>query len=302
MTAQRNSFDKLFSRFEAGTSPTQKGIDITEYGIFDGNVKATYQNKAYTANKDGKFGCLDLETTPKDAIVVTGKETVANAQSQGYETIEFQDNKTINKQTDKRYEQAKNGKATGEYTIKNVGATMAKAGIVGAVIGAGTETVVSFKRMKNGEITPKQYLLEIAKSGGEGGLVGAGTSGIMIPVQAAITAAGASTLIGIPISIVVSAVLDKIIAPAFGRGDYAKYLAQAKFYQSITDMNVPLMKELDMASLQFESFMSEIAAQREEFIATTDLNRQMNAIQSNANKALSDKSEIRQLRNLIDEI
>ena len=58
-----------------------------------------------------------------------------------------------------------------------------------------------------------------------------------IPVQAAITAAGASTLIGIPVAIVVSAALDKIIAPAFGRGDYAKYLAQAKFYQSITDMN-----------------------------------------------------------------
>ena len=297
MTAQRNSFDKLFSRFDAGTSATQVGYDVTETNIFTGNTTATYQNKAYTSSTSPH-----LDNTSKDTIVVTNKEQIANVKKQGYETLEFQDNQTIQKQTNKRMEQAKSGNATGQYTLKNVGATMAKAGVLGAIIGAGTETIISFKRMKNGEITPKQYLTEIGKSGLQGGITGAAASGIMIPVQAAITAAGASTLIGIPVAIVVSAALDKIIAPAFGRGDYAKYLAQAKFYKSITDMNVPLIDELDMASHQFESFMSEIAAQREEFISTTDLNRQMNAIQANGNRVLADKSGMKQLKNLIDEI
>ena len=42
MTAQRNSFDKLFSRFDAGTSATQVGYDVTETNIFTGNTTATY--------------------------------------------------------------------------------------------------------------------------------------------------------------------------------------------------------------------------------------------------------------------
>ena len=302
MTSQRQSFDKIFSRFDAGTSPTQNGIDITEYGLFDSQAKATYQNKAYTRGKDGKFKQLDLKSTPKDALVVTGKETVSNAQAQGYETLEFQDEATIIKQRDNRMEQAKNGKAVGQYTIKNVGVTMAKAGLAGAVIGMGTETIISFKRMKNGEITKKQYLAEIAKSGAQGGITGAASSGIMIPVQAALTAAGASCPIGIPIAIVVSAALDKIIAPAFGRGDYAKYLGQAKFYQSITDMQKPLIAELDMASLQFEVFVDEIAAQQQQFIETTMENRQLNALHKKGNEVLSDKTKLKALNSMIDNI
>lgn len=297
MTAQRQSFDKLFSRFDAGTSATQQGIDITETGLFSGKTNATYQNKAYTSTTQP-----NLSNTPNDAIVVTNSEHVAQAQKQGYDVIEFQDNATIQNQTQKRFEQAKNGKAVGKYTVKNVGLTMAKAGLIGAVIGFGTETVFSFKRLKNGEITKEQYLMEIAKSGAQGGITGAAASGIMLPVEAALTAAGASTLIGIPIAIAVSVALDKIIAPSFGRGDYAKYLGQAKFYQSISDMHAPLISQLEESSHSFEIFIDTIAEQQQQFAEISSANQQLNSLQKQGNKVLADTSKLESLNAIITKI
>ncbi|MCM1165936.1 MAG: hypothetical protein NC299_08340 [Lachnospiraceae bacterium] len=297
MTAQRQSFDKLFSRFDAGTSATQVGYDIKETSIITGKTKATYQNKAYTSKTSPH-----LDNTSKDTIVVTNKEQVANVQKQGYKTKEFQDSATIKKNTDKRMEQAKNGQAVGQYTIKNVAGTMAKAGAIGAVISMGTETIFSFKRMKNGEITPKEYLVEIGKSGLQGGITGAVSSGIMIPVQAGLTALGASALLSVPVAIVVGAALDKIIAPAFGRGDYAKQLGEAKYYASITEMYVPMLYAIESSAAYFDQFVDEIAEQQKQFAMIANENNQLNMLQSKGVEVLSDRSGINELNALIKNI
>lgn len=297
MTAQRNSLKNLFSRYDAGTSATLPGYDVEQINIITGNVIDRFQCKAYTSSNTP-----NLKHTTKDIKVVTNSEKIAAVQKKGYETIEYQNNSTINKQVDKRFDQAQKGKATGAYSIKNVGITMAKAGAIGAVIGIGTETIFSYKRWKNNEITTEDYLKEIGKSGAMGGITGAAVSGMMIPVQAAITAAGASSIIGIPIAIVLGVAVDKIVAPAFGRGAYAKQLGEAKFYQSITDMQKPLIAELELSAQQFDIFINEIAAQRQEFVAVSELNAQMNTIQKTANKALDDKTAINNLNSMIDNI
>ena len=50
MSALRARPSKILSIFEAGDSPTQPGIDITEKGLLDQSIKATYQNKAYLSS------------------------------------------------------------------------------------------------------------------------------------------------------------------------------------------------------------------------------------------------------------
>ena len=176
----------------------------------------------------------DLHNTPKDMAVVTNAEKVDIVSGNGYTDVEgFQDAPTIKKRTQKRLDQIKKGKATPTYNIKNVAGTMARSGLIGCVIGVGTETIVSYKDWKAGHLTDDEYLTEILKAGGDAGVTAAATSGIMIPISATITAAGASALITIPVAFVVGGVVNKVVAPCFGRGDYKKYLLQAKYYQQL---------------------------------------------------------------------
>ena len=297
MTAQRNSFEKMFSRFDAGTSATQPGYDIVETNVFNGNVINKFQNKAYTSKTTPH-----LENTTKDIKVVTNAENVPKVQEMGYDTVSFQDSKTIESQTQKRMQQAKNGQANTTYTFKGVAGTMAKAGLVSAVIGMGTEAVFSYKKFKNNEISKEEYVKEILKSGGSAGITGAATTGIMIPISAAVTAAGVAQPWLIPISFVISAAVDKIVSPCFGRGDYLKQLNQAKYYQNLADMQSPLMQAIEQSAMQFETFIHTINAQRQQFVETASINNQLNEVQRRGNEVLSDKTSINKLNNLIANI
>lgn len=60
MKSQRNSFNKVFSKYYAGDCPTQPGIDITETSLFSGREIKTYQNKAYLSSNSP-----DLSNTPR---------------------------------------------------------------------------------------------------------------------------------------------------------------------------------------------------------------------------------------------
>ena len=138
---------------------------------------------------------------------------------------------------------------------------MAKAGLAGCAIGIGAEAVLSYKKMKNGEISEDEYITEILKSGGETGVTSGVTAGIMIPVNAAITAAGVTSVVGIPIAIAISAGVDKIVAPCFGRGEYKNILREATYYQSLESMYVPFMKTLEYAADEYKSFADKVTEQ-----------------------------------------
>ena len=297
MASQRSQLKNLFSRFDAGTSATQPGYDIVQTNVFNGKVIDKFQNKAYTSSTTPH-----LENTTKDIKVVTNAENVSKVQDMGYDTVSFQDSKTIKSQTKERFEQAKKGTANTTYTFKGVAGTMAKAGLVSAVIGMGTEALFSYKKFKNNELSKEEYVKEILKSGGSAGITGAATTGIMIPISAAVTAAGVAQPWLIPISFVVSAAIDKIVSPCFGRGDYLKQLNQAKYYQNLADMQVPLMNAIEDSMSQFETFINTVNAQRQQFVETSAVNNQLNEVQRRGNEVLKDKTAINGLNDLIAKI
>ncbi|MEE3499580.1 MAG: hypothetical protein VZS12_10780 [Ruminococcus bromii] len=297
MTAQRDSIKNLFSKFDAGTSATQPGYDIVETEIFSGKVLNKYQNKAYTSGTTPH-----LDNTAKDIKVVTNKENIPKVQEMGYDTVPYQDNSKISSQTDKRMKQAKSGKANTSYTFKGVAGTMAKAGVAAAVIGMGIESLASYKRFKCGAITKEQYIKEILKSGASTGITGTATAGIMIPVSAAVTATGIAQPWLIPVSFVISAALDKIVSPCFGRGNYQKQLGQAKYYQNLSDMQIPLIEAIEESAGQLECFINTINSQRQQFAEKTYVNSQLNKLQRRGNEVLSNKSEIDELNTLISKI
>lgn len=256
MAQQRNNIKNLFNRYDAGDVANRAASDVTEMNIFTGK-STEYQMKAYTGKSNPH-----LKNTPTDMTVVTNVEKVSVVQKNGYESVEsYQDNQLIKKSTDSRLEEIKNGSAEPVYNFKNVGGTMAKAGLVGCVIGMGTEAVFSYKAWKKGQISDEEYLKEVLKAGGDAGVTAGITSGIMIPVTAAITVAGVSTVVTIPIAIVVGGIVNKVVAPCFGRGEYRKILSQAKYYQNLENVYDNLVISMENASNQYYNFISSMKNQ-----------------------------------------
>ena len=255
MKQQRGEIKNLFNRYSAGDVSNQPGFDVAETNLITGK-ETQYQMKAYISKANP-----DLHNTSTDIKVVTNAEKADVVSKNGYEVEVYKDRNQIIKDTNERMEQIKNGTASPTYTIKNVAGAMAKAGAIGCVVGMGIESVSSYKDWKRGNLTDEQYLVEIGKAGGNAGLTAAATTGIMIPIKATIVAAGASTVVTIPIAIAVSAAIDKIIAPCFGRGDYRKILGKAKYYQSMNDVYWDFVTTADMAADEYVSYIGQVNEQ-----------------------------------------
>lgn len=262
MSAQRRSFKNLFKTFDAGDVANRPGSDVTVHDLLTG-TDTEQQLKAYTSKN-----VPHLKNTPKDMTVVTNAEKVEAVKNMGYEdVVSFGDNESIQAARDSRLDDMASGKATPNYNIKNVSATAAKAGVVGFAISAGVETVVSYRKWKSGKISTWEYMKEIMKSGGNAGMTSTFSAGIMIPVTATITTAGVSSLVTIPISFVVSAAVDKVVAPAFARGDYKKILNEANYYTSLTEFCGSLSYTMEIASAQYIGFVSQMVSQQQRFSA-----------------------------------
>ena len=270
MVAQRNNPFNLFNTYDAGDVANRAASDVTERSILTGK-STEYQMKAYISKANP-----DLHNTPKDMAVVTNAEKVDIVSGNGYTDVEgFQDAPTIKKRTQKRLDQIKKGKATPTYNIKNVAGTMARSGLIGCVIGVGTETIVSYKDWKAGRLTDDEYLTEILKAGGDAGVTAAATSGIMIPISATITAAGASALITIPVAFVVGGVVNKVVAPCFGRGDYKKYLLQAKYYQQLNLCYNDFLLSLESSSECFADYIDGMIRQNQQYSALKQIDKKI---------------------------
>lgn len=260
VTQMRGEIKNIFSEFDLGLNPIQKGIDITEKNIFTGNEINTYQNKAYYS-KD----IPNLKNTEKNTIVITNTEKIASIEKKGYKTKEYLNAKEGLKIRNDQIEKINSGKINIEYNLKNTSMTMAKAALIGGVIGIGVETIFSYKKWKKGEITTDEYLKEIIISGGQSSLNATGTTGLMIPVFAKITTKGISKYINFPVAIAISFGLDKIIAPIFKKGNYKEILAEAKYYRNLNNFYKDLAKYIIISNKAFKDFTYETIKQNETY-------------------------------------
>lgn len=208
-------------------------------------------------------------------MVVVNHEKAVYVRNQGYEVQEFMDKGEVLHEREMRMEQAIEGKAEGRYNFRNVGATMAKAGAVGCIIGITTEMVMSYKQWENAEITDDEYLNMIMAAGGDAGVTSGITAGIMVPVSSMITAAGMSNVITLPIVMVVSSGINKVVAPCFKRGAYAKYLCKAKYYQSMERLYGDFMDAVENAAVHYEGYLQELRRQDARFGMLKKLDREV---------------------------
>lgn len=270
MTSQRMKPSKILSAFEVGDCPTQPGIDITETNILDNTIQGTYQNKAYLSSNNP-----DLHNTPKDAVVVTNKEKVAYVKQQGYVTEEYMDSDTITSVRESRFKKAASGKANTVYNFQNVAMASVKAGIVGAAVGITAETIASYRLWKAGDLTDNEYLREVMRAGGEAGMTAGLTSAAMVPVQATITAAGASTLLTIPVAFMFGSVINSIVAPCFGRGKYRKILNEAKYYHALECVYDEFIAAVESSSRHYGEYIAHMEMQQARYEQIKNLSKEI---------------------------
>ncbi len=257
MTKERGSLKNIFNQYEAGDIANRVGSDVTKRNLLNGS-SSEYQMKAYTSKSNP-----NLKNTPKDMTVVTNAEKTGVVQQNGYTSVEeFGDANAIKKATNDRLQQVKDGKVHTTYNIRNVGATMAKAGAVGCVVGMGTEAIASYRAWKSGQLSNEAYMKEILKAGGDAGITSGATAGIMVPVSAMIAGAGLSSLISIPIAFVVGGAVNKVVAPCFGRGEYRVQLGQAKYYQNLESGYMDMLQSMEMAADSYYNFVQQMGQQR----------------------------------------
>lgn len=255
MQQQRGGIKNVFNRYSAGDVSNQPGYDMLEIDVLSGQ-ESQYQMKAYTSRKNP-----DLHNTDTSIKVVTNSEKADVVRDHGYEVEEYKNRDEIIRDTDKRMKQIEDGNATPKYNFRNVGTAMAKAGAIGCVVGMGMETLVSYRQWKQGILSDEEYLKEIAKAGGDSGVTAAVSAGIMIPISAAITTAGVSSIITIPIAFVVGGAINKIVAPCFGRGKYRQILQKAKYYQSIEDCYDSFIESAEYAADEYVVFVNQMQNQ-----------------------------------------
>jgi hypothetical protein len=274
----RKQLQNIFSRFDAGTNPTQPGIDITKTNI-SGDVEY-YQLKAYTSNNKP-----DLSHTPKDAIVITGEENVLYAEGQGYSAHPYKNAIKISQDTDRRMREAATGRNTA-YTPLNVMGASLKAGAIGFAIGCSVESFFLYKEYKSGNISKDEYMKSIFAAGGESGVVAGVATCVMIPVNALITGAGLASPITIPISFFVCGTLQKFLAPIFKRGEYKQLLDEAKYYKNLSSLYEDLLVVAESAGDSFRNLVLSFAEQTGKFaelhqqdkVLTSELRNILNSI------------------------
>lgn len=266
---QRSSIKNIFKKYNAGDVANQASIDVTEYDFLS-RKNTDYQMKAYISKNNP-----NLHNTDTNVTVVTNSEKATIVSDQGYAVEKYKNQGELLNDVDKRMNGIHDGTAKPQYTIKNVGGAMAKAGFIGCAFGIGTEAIFSYRSWKSGEISNEQYLEELMKAGGDAGITAAGTTGIMIPVSAMLTTAGISSIVTIPVAFVVSSGINKIVAPCFGRGEYRKILSKAYYYRDIELMYTKFMRNISISVGEYEYFIDEICNQNKEFEKLKDKNRKV---------------------------
>lgn len=255
MQTQRHNLQNLFKRYDAGTVPNQPGYDVLEHDCLSGK-DLKYQMKAYTSKANP-----DLHNTDTSITVVTNAEKADIVSKNGYQVEEYKTAEQIKEKTNQRMKQIENGSATPGYNVANVAGAMAKAGLIGVATGITVESISQYKNWKQGLVSDEEYVGEVLKAGGDYGATSAVTAGIMIPVTAMVTSAGIAAPVTIPVAFLVSASVNKIIAPCFGRGEYKKILGKAKYYQSIESAYNAFIDSAERATQSYLVYIDQMREQ-----------------------------------------
>ena len=130
------------------------------------------------------------------------------------------------------------------------------------IVNVGTEIFSSYSSWKKGKISGEEYIREIIYSGSEAAVTSGISAGILVPVEAALVTAGASSFITTPVAFIVEEAVGNIAAACFRRGKYKEILNEAKYYTNLENFYRDMNDALRASAEAYSEFMRAAENQR----------------------------------------
>jgi len=166
-------------------------------------------------------------------------------------------------------------------SVSTIADMVANAGIWGAVIGGGIESVSQFKSYKEGRLSGRRYVEEIAKTGSQFGIKSSAISAVMLNVSTFISVGGSSIPITVPVVIALNYGLDQVLAPMFAKGKYKDILTSMKYYADTGEAYAEFITSVEQSKATFSEFVSKYSQQEDEYTGMKReevlLNQKLNA-------------------------
>jgi hypothetical protein len=223
-------------------------------------------------NVKGKVVDHWVERYPDDTVFVTSKEhsSYFNKNHPHAKHESFKSAKEIASDRDKRVKDLMKGNVE-QITVSSALKQIGKGAIIGSVVRVGIGALTSYKSYKYGHISGEEFRKNLLTDAAHGAISGGAFAACNLIVQKAALALGVGNPVVIPVMIVVGFGLEKLIAPAFGRGEYQEIVNEM-------EMTTDLMKSFDTFTKNslksyelLESVVIETQRQVEQFGAIQDI-------------------------------
>jgi hypothetical protein len=135
--------------------------------------------------------------------------------------------------TNQRYETASQNNIDVGITLDGFLKQVGQGALIGATLYIGISALTNYHNYKIGNISFDEFAGILIKDGSKGGVMGGSMAAVNVGVQYAATALGIGAPITIPVMLVISIGLKKIVDPLFGDGEYAEILNSMSYHTSL---------------------------------------------------------------------
>lgn len=135
--------------------------------------------------------------------------------------------------TEQRYQSASGGEIDVGISFNGVLEQVGKGALIGSVLYMGVSALSHYRSYKSGQMSYEDFSQQLLKDGTKGAIMGGSISAINVGVQYAATALGVGAPVTIPVMLVISIGLKKLIDPIFGDGEYAETLSNMNYHTTL---------------------------------------------------------------------
>jgi len=272
-------------RMATGQEDARQGIDAVRTNLFSGDQE-THQIKAGLSDTFEKVRLDKYMGGDRRVDVVDVNEKIhdwrnseqgrAAVQSRGDDHPDVRkafSDEEIRQHADERMKQAAQGQASPTYTLEGIAGEIGSGMMVGAVVGIGISAFANYRAYQGRQISGSEFANRLMLDSAQGATMGGAMAAVNIPVQIAAHAIGVGAPVTIPVMIVVGAGLRKVIAAAFGKGEYEKIVGHMTY---TTDLTMGLARFAGLSHRCYvmqESFVREVAQLGARSVVLTELSR-----------------------------
>lgn len=214
---------------------TDRVKDLTSYNPLTGE-STPIQVKTSLSEGGIRQAAQQLFSYPPETKFAVNQSVYEEAVKQGMPPERFVKvvpDEEVRAAAEQRYQDAVGGDIEVGVSVGGVLKEAGKGALIGAVLYVGVSAISHYKAYKAGQISFEDFAKRLAKDGSKGGIIGGSMAVINVGVQCTTTALGVGAPVTIPVMLIISVGLKKIIDPMFRDGEYAETLRHLKYYDSL---------------------------------------------------------------------